>query len=255
MSISPVLLLKTYNMPAVKTKEGKQGKSSLQQLFDNFSNELKASTPRSVKLEIIPLLDKSPQSLDISPLTEVIVYPIDEKNKTGEFIDIVYVLARNENDETNFTILPSSSTTFYNIKQHGKNAKMRTEALTAIANALFKVSNSNVCITTSDKALFTNPAIYNYFNSSKPPYTKHDLLNVLEDSKFTLFKKDFIPELENIINSGDVSTAWFKDFGDSLGYSESDQPFSLSSSSSSNANTYYLKSISEALRNMVKERS
>ncbi len=256
MSISPVLLLKKYTKPTIEQE--KEAKSSLQQVFDDFDVELKATTPQSVRLEVKPLGNKSPDKFNISTLAEVFVYPNsveNSRNKDNQFIEIVYILARKEIDETTFTILPSVSTSSYNIKRHGSKAKMRTEALTAIANALFKVSKSNVCITTSDKALGTSPAIYDFLNTSKNfNVAKADLFNVLQDSKFTLVNKDFIPEIERILDKGDVNLAWLKDFGNAIGYAESDQPFSLSSSSSTDINNYHFKSMFEALRNLDKEK-
>ncbi len=257
MAVSPILYLfksisSAAGKPFSEARRIGSFSSELNQTFANFQTELGKIQLRSVRLDI----KQSPLSINdykgrlVSDFAQVEVCLADHPTKktaqrqiAEKQIEFILIYADSYHGKSRFTIIPSYSSVAYNIKKD-PDAKVRTEALEAVARALFIASKSDVAVTTSDEKGLGSIIL-------------KDPEKLLPDSKYTLFRADALPKLERDLDRGEFSVSFTKDFGDFIGVSVTDQPFSFSSynSDGSSPGMDYYQCVLEALNKIKKGKS
>ena len=225
MNISPVLYI-FKSAPYIISGRAKKALSKA-----DFSSELNKilvdfkANVETIKLKLTKLKIKN-SSLNIerytngftSDFAQVEIYLANNgnlQNPTREHIESIAIYADFYGKKLKFTIVPNRSATAYNINKD-PNARARTEALEAITRSLFKASNSDIAITSSDE-------------NAKDHSNITKLEQLIPNSKFTFFKSVILSELKKDLENGNLPINFTKDFGTFVEVSVTDQPFSLSS--------------------------
>ncbi len=257
MAVSPILyLFRSVSNPTERSfslpRKMESFSNQLNQTFVNFQAELEKIKLRSVRLSVkeLPLNINHYKGRFVSEFAQVEVCLAEHPTKTttqgnpGEKqIEFILIYADGDNGKTRFTVIPSYPAAAYNIKKD-PDAKVRTEALEVLVRALFIASKSDIAITTSDGRATGS-------NILKDPQ------RLLPESKYTLFRAGALPKLEKNLSMGEFPIGFTKNYGDYVGISVTDQPFSLSSynSDGSSPGMDYYHSVLEALSKIKKGKS
>lgn len=243
MSTSPVLHI-FKSAPSVtssrinKTLSKEQFSFELNKVFVDFRAKVEKIKLKSAELKVKQFSPNIEQYKD-GLTTDFARISVLKKDK---LIEDIVIYADKHKNRLKFTILPSWTAFSYNINKD-PHARARTEALEVIARSLFEASNSDVAITTSDEDMKS------YGLVAKPE-------KLIPDSMFTFFKSKVFPQLKKDLENGDLPVNFTKDFGDFVGVSVTDQPFSLSSYNSDGTSpglTYY-RSVLDIINRIKKKK-
>ena len=208
----------------------------LENIFEEFNNKLKKINSTSLAFEVIPHIQKSPLGINKYDFDFAEVKLFSIRDGLKETIDRVHIGALKIDNGFKFTLSPGGYLDAYKIKEQGEIAQLRNEAIEIVAKELFKASNCEILITTSDH--------------DKTPDSVNDAINWLEDSPFSMLQVGVAPGLE--AHLGTLSVNKIENEQGNITINVTGQPFSLSRFNPDGTNSFdtYQRTIHEAINQL-----
>lgn len=189
MSVSPVAYITKLNLGV------SCGTPSRAMIFADFSRFLKGCNPTGFEPEITSLGTNEGATEDFAQVG--FTYKLRESPPSCS--EAIVLRAMNNPNNLTFGVYPSSTLTGYDSNYVGdEEAGIKTEALTATINSLFRAADGDIAITTVDTA--------------EPPHDIKDSLGFLPDSKYSLVSKRLASGMEDYLcylnRNGSVALDW-----------------------------------------------